>query len=117
MLLKLAEHARRLVFPAVVMGLSAALAAFSRAETVPQWAFPASNMPAPKGGEHAATRLSLPGSNRTFSVEALQNLYAAPDWLPDSYPPAPAIVLTGRPGVLAACGYCRMVRAGRKTPV
>lgn len=86
------------------------LAAFAQAEGFPQWAFPPANTP--RAGSPAAAevsrRVELPGAGRSFSEDALHDRYAAPDWFPDRHPPAPAVVLNGRRGVVAACGFCHL---------
>jgi cytochrome c553 len=95
---------------AVVVGGATVLMAFSKTDPFPVWAFPAANMQTSNGSDsgRAVQRVGLPGSKRTFSQEALHDLYAAPDWFPDKHPRAPAVVLTGRNGVVAACGYCHL---------
>ncbi len=105
-----ARRGSRLKLPAIVASASILLAGFSQADPFPLWAFPASNMPISSGqsGGAAPQRLGLPGTNRTFSREALRDRYAAPDWFPDRHPPAPVVVLTGREGAVAACGYCHL---------
>jgi cytochrome c553 len=106
--MKASKYVRRLGAPTVIMALCAALAAFAAPDAFPDWAFPAANMQKPKTGWDATTPLELPGAARSFSEAALHDPYAAPDWFPSSHPPAPAVVLNGRPGQLAACGYCHL---------
>jgi cytochrome c553 len=98
------------VFPALVLAASTLLAAFSPTETFPQWAFPGANSsrPSAQGGPEVSQSVGLPGARRTFTEDALRDRYAAPDWFPESHPPAPAVVLTGRRGAVAACGYCHL---------
>jgi cytochrome c553 len=101
---------RYLGLPALVLAVSTLLAAFSQPETFPQWAFPGANKPKPTqpDGAEVGQPVGLPGAHRTFREEALRDPYAAPDWFPDSHPPAPAVVLNGRRGTVAACGYCHL---------
>jgi cytochrome c553 len=95
---------------AVVVGAATLQMAASKADEFPLWAFPAANMQNSNGSDSggATQRLGLPGSNRTFKEEALHDPYAAPDWFPNKHPRAPAIVLAGRDGAVAACGYCHL---------
>ncbi len=103
-----AKHVRRFIAPTVILGLCAVLAAFVAPDAFPDWAFPAANMQKPTAGWDATIPLDLPGATRSFTEAALHDPYAAPDWFPGSHPPAPAVVLTGRPGKLAACGFCHL---------
>jgi cytochrome c553 len=106
--MKAAKHVRRFVAPTVIIGLCAVLAAFAAPDAFPDWAFPAANMQKPKAGWDATTPLELPGATRSFTDAALHDPYAAPDWFPSSHPPAPAVVLNGRPDKFVACGYCHL---------
>jgi cytochrome c553 len=50
----------------------------------------------------------LPGTDVTFTLTRIRDLFAAPDWRPNGHPPMPEIVSHGRkPGVFA-CGYCHL---------
>ena len=77
---------------------------------VPAWAYPTD--PPPGLPTHAvpgsAEPLHVPGSDRAFSRAQLSDLYAAPDWHPDSHPPMPDIVAVGRRPAVYACGYCHL---------
>ena len=86
------------------------LAAFSRAEGFPQWAYPPANKPKPGPADAAEVSppVGLPGTDLRFAEGALHDGYLAPDWFPDSHPPAPTPVLKGRRGEVAACGYCHL---------
>jgi cytochrome c553 len=101
----------------VVMGgtLSAAALAplsWSAADTPaalpppPAWAYPIN----PPAG-HAAppddkTLRHVPASRAGFTDAQLADLFVAPDWHPQDHPPAPAIVVHGRPPDVYACGHC-----------
>jgi cytochrome c553 len=86
--------------------LSAAVSAPS--EPFPAWAFPPLGRDPAAGPPDAKALLHVPGSTRAFTEAQTQDLYAAPDWLPDRHPPAPAIVLIGRRGSMRPCGYCHL---------
>ena len=67
----------------------------------PTWAFPVQegSLPTEPGPK------KLPGSDKSYTPEEIDNLMAAPDWYPNAHPPAPAIVLKGHGGAMA-CGAC-----------
>lgn len=68
------------------------------------WAFPLKiekEFPASPGPK------SLPGSTRQYTEEQIDG-NEAPDWYPDKHPPAPDIVVKGRPEV-RACGSCHLM--------
>lgn len=110
------------VIPAVIgcaamVGLSALWLA-ARAQTsngaaipakLPLWAYP---VEAP-GGRHQPTAADnlpehVPGSAAAYTPAQIRNLFAVPDWFPDSHPPMPAIVSQGRRPAVFACGYCHL---------
>lgn len=49
---------------------------------------------------------SVPNSTVQLSRKQAFNLFDAPDWHPDSHPPAPDIVMHGRRPRPAACAFC-----------
>jgi cytochrome c553 len=95
-------------FSVVLPGLALLLVAAAQPDTFPHWAFPGANMEKSRDGLDAARPLGLPGAKTTFTQAAINNIYAAPDWFPDSHPQPPMVVLNGRPGTLFACGYCHL---------
>jgi cytochrome c553 len=77
---------------------------------VPNWAFPVdppavatSTVPTDDGA-----MLRVPGSRVEFTRSQVRDLFAAPDWHPDSHPPMPDIVARGRKPQVHACGYCHL---------
>jgi len=67
------------------------------------WAFPViTGALPPEQGE-----ITIPDSTKKYPAEQIDNLMNPPDWFPDQHPPAPALVLKGRGGVLA-CGSCHL---------
>lgn len=77
---------------------------------VPAWAYPV-DPPAiatPIAPPDATVRLSLSGSRVEFTRSQVTDLFAAPDWHPDSHPPMPDVVARGRKPQVIACGYCHL---------
>lgn len=54
------------------------------------------------------TLLHVPNSRLAFTRAQVTDLFAPPDWHPDSHPPMPAIVARGRKPDGHACGYCHL---------
>ena len=50
----------------------------------------------------------LPGTSVTFTTPQIHDLFAVPDWFPDSHPPLPSVVSSGRKPAVYACGYCHL---------
>jgi cytochrome c553 len=71
----------------------------------PSWAFQAIEAQLPPEAPEPA---SIPGSTKKYTPKEIDDLYNAPDWFPDQHPPAPDVILKGRPGVMA-CGSCHLV--------
>jgi cytochrome c553 len=74
---------------------------------VPAWLFPL----LPAAASNAApfdTRkpLHVPRSQRNYTEAQLNDLFAAPDWHPDTHAAMPDIVARGRAPEVFACGYC-----------
>lgn len=105
--MKSAKRACRQVWPALILGLFSS-SALAQPAGFPAWAFPPANIEPPKDGWDRTKPFGLPGAKITFTQASVHNLYAAPDWFPQRHPAAPPVVLTGRQGVLAACGYCHL---------
>ncbi len=82
---------------------------------VPAWAYPGN--PAARPGEQApvqpappadSTPLRVPGSSQTFTLAQTKDMYAAPDWHPESHPPMPSVVALGRKPAVHACAFCHL---------
>lgn len=76
---------------------------------VPAWPYPgntpaAAATPPPRDG----TLLRLPNSSRAYTRAEITDLFATPDWYPDSHPPMPDVVSHGRKPSVYACGYCHL---------
>ncbi len=71
----------------------------------PSWAFPVLGGSLPAESPEPKT---IPGSTKKYTPREIDDLMNPPDWLPDQHPAAPALVLKGRPGVLA-CGSCHLM--------
>jgi cytochrome c553 len=77
----------------------------------PYWAFAvnprvASTPAAAKSPDSSPRR--VPGSVTTFTFAQIGNLFAVPDWHPESHPPMPRVVARGRKPDEFACGYCHL---------
>jgi cytochrome c553 len=77
----------------------------------PDWAF-AKNPPATRAAATVAADANavrrVPGSSVRLTAAQVRNLFAVPDWFPNSHPAMPSVVASGRrPGVMA-CGYCHL---------
>jgi len=91
---------------ALVVPAAAAAADF----VVPAWAYP-TDPPASSAATTPpddTTLLRLPGSRVAFTKAQVKDLFAAPDWYPDSHPPMPDVVARGRKPQVHACGYCHL---------
>jgi cytochrome c553 len=71
----------------------------------PSWAFPVQQGSLPAETPEPKT---IAGSTRKFTPKEIDDLMNPPDWLPDTHPPAPAVVTKGHGGVLA-CGSCHLM--------
>lgn len=84
----------------------------SSPRTAPSWVFPISPSPTPPLAARAQTQadvpLQLPGSSQHFTTRQIADLYAVPDWYPQSHPPMPPIVAVGHKPAVMACGYCHL---------
>jgi cytochrome c553 len=50
----------------------------------------------------------VPGSDATFTLSRIGDLYEVPDWHPNGHPAMPAVVAHGRKPKVYACGYCHL---------
>ncbi len=72
-----------------------------------EWAFPtvgSSVEPTP----NPAQVMTLPGSHVRYTRSQLESGFLAIDWSPRSHPPLPAVVRSGRPPNVLACGFCHL---------
>lgn len=96
------QKTAKLILCAVASFLAAPLFA---QEGPPQWAYPINPPGVTPPADDGAQR-SVPGSKITMTRSQVSDFFAAPDWHPDSHPPMPASVATGRKPDAFACGYC-----------
>ena len=102
--------AAALLWPALAGAGAADTAAGNAAVAVPAWAYP-TDPPAgaaPRPAPDASTPLHLAGSSATYTLVQVGDLFAVPDWHPDSHPPMPEVVAHGRKPAIYACGYCHL---------
>jgi len=71
------------------------------------WAY-ALNAPGVEPAQDDGMLKHVPGSQQTFSMSEISNLYGAPDWHPDDHPAMPDIVAHGREPGVYACAYCHL---------
>src|SRR5689334_10366469 len=74
-------------------------------EAPPAWAYPFNPpgfTPPPDNG----TPRRVPGSDASFTLTQVRNLFFAPDWHPGDHPPMPEVVAQGRRPAVQACGSC-----------
>ena len=94
----------------VLLSLATLARAVDDGFAVPAWPYPGN--PVSHGAAapppDATTPLSLPGSDRSFTLAQVRDLFAAPDWYPDRHPPMPEIVAHGRKPTVYACGFCHL---------
>ncbi len=76
-------------------------------QTLLPWAY-ALNSPGAEPEPDDGLPRQVPGSEQSFLLSEISNLYRATDWHPDDHPAMPDIVANGRnPGVYA-CAYCHL---------
>jgi cytochrome c553 len=90
------------------LGLFASLTA-AASDPIP-WAYAIPPPPAP-GAPPAAPPASdaphtLEGSDRTFTLTQIRDLFGPADWFPGDHPPMPEVVARGRKPDVRACGMC-----------
>ena len=77
---------------------------------MPAWPYPGN--PGSPGAAapppDATSSLRLPGSDQSFTLAQVKNLFATPDWYPSRHPPMPDIVAHGRKPAVYACGFCHL---------
>lgn len=77
-------------------------------QKAPDWAYPEGRAPPPVGGWDNTRRVSLYGAGITFTDAQVRDRTHAVDWLPNSHPPMPGVVSSGRPPDVLACGFCHL---------
>ncbi len=89
------------------LALAATLAPPTLADApIPAWAYPVNPPGAPPPDD--GTPLSVPGSDRRFTMTQLRDLTSVPDWHPDDHPPMPPSVATSAGKGVYACGFCHL---------
>jgi cytochrome c553 len=71
----------------------------------PSWAFQVQAGSLPPESPEPKT---VPGSTRKYTPKEIDDIANPPDWFPDEHPPAPEVIVKGRPG-LPACGSCHLM--------
>ena len=100
---------RRFAAAIAALSISATASAAQDGFVVPAWAYPGNQPPAAAAAPSAdPTLLHVPNSHATFTHAQVKDLFAPPDWHPDSHPPMPEIVAHGRKPAVYACGYCHL---------
>ncbi|MDP9088388.1 MAG: hypothetical protein M3O26_06590 [Pseudomonadota bacterium] len=92
-----------------VMGAEAAASqpGNDRPATIPAWVFPLNPTALGVPAEYDRIKpLRVPHSTITFTEAQLRDLFAAPDWHPESHSAMPEVVARGRAPDVYACGYC-----------
>ncbi len=79
---------------------------------LPIWAFPvlpssASDAKAETSSQDAAPK-HVPGSAVAYTQQSIKDLFAVPDWFPDSHAAMPDVVTHGRRPAVMACAYCHL---------
>jgi cytochrome c553 len=73
----------------------------------PSWAFQVIEAQLPPEPPEPKT---IPGSTQKYTPKEIDDLYNPPDWFPDQHPPAPQVVMKGRPAAMVmACGACHLM--------
>ncbi len=89
-----------------VLGFDAAVTGQQPVATPPPWAYPINTPGGPAAPQDDGTPKRVPGTDVALTLTQLRDLFNAPDWRPESHPPAPEVVLRGRRPDVRACGYC-----------
>lgn len=75
----------------------------------PAWRYPVDQAHDASSALNPKGLRSVAGSQLQFTNEQVDDLFIAPDWHPQEYSPAPAIVSQGRRPATYACGYCHRI--------
>jgi cytochrome c553 len=71
------------------------------------WAYAITPGPAPAAAVDDGTKYTLPGSDKSFTLDQIRNRMGPADWYPGDHPSMPPIVAVGREAAgIWACGLC-----------
>jgi cytochrome c553 len=71
------------------------------------WAYAITPGPAPPAPPDDGTKYTLPGSDKTFTLDQIRNRMGPADWYPGDHPSMPPIVAVGRESAgIWACSLC-----------
>jgi cytochrome c553 len=86
-----------------VLGVSVVTQAADR----PDWAYPV-NPPPPATWDNVKT-MTVPGSQKQYTMSQVNDGFGPPDWYPEEHPPMPHVVSNGGPRPAApACALCHL---------
>ena len=71
------------------------------------WAFPVRDKVQPKIDERTGP-LRVPGSDKTYTQDQVDDHMNPPDWFPNEHPPMPTVVAHGAPGGVLGCASCHL---------
>jgi cytochrome c553 len=71
------------------------------------WAFPVRDKVQPELDERKGP-MHVPGSNKAYTQEEIDNFVNVPDWFPDEHAPMPTVVSHGAPGGVLGCASCHL---------
>jgi len=90
--------------------LAAFLAGTASAQSLTEelaWAYAITPGPAPAAPVDDGTKYTLPGSDKTFTLDQIRNRMGPADWFPGDHPSMPSIVAVGREQAgIWACSLC-----------
>jgi len=92
------KHVSQLALACV---LSAGTALAQNIKDAPDWAYAVGSPPVP-----GDTVFTLPGAERSFTLDEIREIYGPADWFPDTHPTMPDIVANGRYPKVWACALC-----------
>jgi cytochrome c553 len=78
------------------------------ADVPPPWAFAVNPPDTPKPPPDDGVLRHVPGSDVTYTLTQVRDLFSPPDWHPDDHPPMPDPVAHGTKPNVFACGYCHL---------
>ena len=71
------------------------------------WAYAITPGPAPPAPPDDGTKLTLPGADKSFTLDQIRNRMGPADWFPGDHPAMPSIVAIGREAAgIWACSLC-----------
>jgi cytochrome c553 len=71
------------------------------------WAFPVRDKVQPVLDERKGP-MHVPGSNKTYTQDEIDNIGNPPDWFPEEHAPMPKVVAHGAPGGVLGCASCHL---------